>query len=346
MISFPTFQELNIFIEAKEMPEMFKILFKALIRLPMCVIFWVSVGYFINKLINKKYDVLFSDNGGYPAAELCLSIMIAGKITGINKRLLIINSCPSPRKAPFQLLEWVLDSSVSWASSEIITISQAAADQLKNLRFPGRELKVIYNGIFVRRMDTKSLEEKRKNLGVQAGNEVIGVIGDYEKLKGHESLMRAFLLILEKYPQAKLVFIGSDAYEYSKYLKELALSLHLEGHVIFTGYLNNASEYIECFNMLILPSIAYEGFGMVLLEAMLYQKPVIGTSIGGIPEVLGDAGLIVKPGSCQELARAIDLLLTDPALCKGLINKGFNRLNMMFTASRMANEYFNLTQSC
>jgi L-malate glycosyltransferase len=258
---------------------------------------------------------------------------------------LIIHSCASPRKFPFQPLERLLDKVVSKSSSEIITISNACAIQLQDLRFHDRKLKVIYNGISAVRTDRMSLEDKRNTLGVEEGAEIIGLIGDYEELKGHESLMRAFLEISGKYPHAKLVFIGSDGYAYSKYLKSLTKTLNIDDRVIFTGYLENAWEYLECFKILVLPSIAYEGFGMVLLEAMLYKKPVIGTYIGGIPEAIGDAGYIVKPNAYKELADAIDRLLRNPDLCDQLGEKGFIRLNNKFTASRMAKEYFELTRA-
>ncbi|MCX5681354.1 MAG: glycosyltransferase family 4 protein, partial [Candidatus Omnitrophica bacterium] len=112
----------------------------------------------------------------------------------------------------------------------------------------------------------------------------------------------------------------------------------------FTGYLKNAWEYIECFDVLVLPSVAHEGFGLVLLEAMLYKKPVVGTKMGGIPEVIGDVGYIVSPKVSAELTDVIGRLLKNPQLCNMLGEKGFMRLKERFTADRMAKEYFELTR--
>jgi glycosyltransferase involved in cell wall biosynthesis len=345
VISFPTIDEIYESIDAAKFPKVFKKIVKIIVSLTKYIIFCASVIFFVKKLKNRHFDIIFSDNGGYPAAKLCLSMIIASKIAKVGKIFLIIHSCSSPMKFLFQPLERLLDKMVSRSCSEIITISNACAVQLQNSRFQDRELKVIYNGISPVRTDRMSLKDKRNVLGIQEGVEIIGLIGDYEKLKGHEPLMRAFIEISRKYPQAKLVFIGSDTYEYSKYLKNLTKTLNIEDRVIFTGYLENAWEYIECFKVLVLPSIAYEGFGMVLLEAMLYKKPVIGTQVGGIPEVIGDAGYIVKPNAYKELTDAIDRLLRGPDLCDELGKKGFIRLNNKFTASRMAKEYFELTRA-
>jgi glycosyltransferase involved in cell wall biosynthesis len=345
VIAFPTFHELCRLIDPFKLPGILKMIFKVAVSLSMCVVFPVSVFFFYRKLKKQHYDIIFSDNGGYPAAELCLSIIIASKISGIGKRFLLINSCPSPRRFVFGLLHWLLDKMVSVSCSEIVTISNACAAQLQNYRFKDKKVKVIYNGISPVRTDKLSLNKKRNILGIHESNEIIGLIGDYERLKGHESLMRAFVDVSSNYPQAKLVLIGSDAYPYSEYLKNLAKTLNIEDRVIFTGYLENAWEYIECFKIVVLPSIAYEGFGMVLLEAMLYKKPVIGTKVGGIPEVIGDAGYIVNPNAYQELSNAIVLLLRDSNLCNEFGERGFARLKNKFTASRMAREYFDLTRA-
>ena len=281
VIGFPTLDEIHESIENSRFSKVIKKFLNAIISLGKYVVFGAAVVFFVRKLKEERFDVIFSDNGGYPAAKLCLAILIASKIAGTGKRFLIIHSYPTPIKSFFQVLDRFLDKIVSWSASEIITVSNACAAQYESLRFQGRILKVIYNGISPKRVDSMPLKDKRKVLGVDDRSEIIGLIGDYEVLKGHESLVKAFALIADGYPQVKMVFIGSDAYDYAKDLKRLIKDLQLEGRIIFTGYLKNAQEYIECFKVLVLPSIAYEGFGIVLLEAMLYKKPVVGAYMGG-----------------------------------------------------------------
>jgi L-malate glycosyltransferase len=344
-ISFPSFHEICDVINGSRLPYILKAAGKCIVKMSMGGIFCASVAYFVKRLKKSRFDIVFSDNGGYPAAELCLALIIASKIAGVSRRFLMINSCPAPRSRYFKFMEGAFDTLISRAATNIITISHACAGQLERLRFHGIKINVIYNGISAVRTDKRALPEKRNILGIGENEIIIGVIGDYEELKGHESLMRAFLSLAGAYPQAKLVFIGSAGYAYSKYLRNLAKSLNIQGRVVFTGYLESAWEFIECFRVLVLPSIAYEGFGMVLLEAMLYKKPMIGTNIGGVPEVIGDAGLVVEPGAPGELAGALARLLDDPRLCDELGKKGFMRLNKEFTAAMMAEKYFSLTRS-
>ena len=82
---------------------------------------------------------------------------------------------------------------------------------------------------------------------------------------------------------------------------------------------------------------------MVLLEAMLYKKPVIATRVGGIPEVLGDTGIIVEPGDDQQIARAIKQILNNKDLAKNMGEKGYHRLRNEFQAERMAQKHYSFT---
>jgi glycosyltransferase involved in cell wall biosynthesis len=159
----------------------------------------------------------------------------------------------------------------------IITVSDACRQKLKEMRFSNADIRVIHNGIGERREDSLTLNEKHRRLGLGADDSVIGAIGDYEPLKGHEYLIRAFAELAPAHPRAKLILIGSDAFEHAQRLKDLTRELGLQEKVKFTGYLPRAWEFMECFQVLVLPSVAFEGFGLVALEAMLYKVPVVGT---------------------------------------------------------------------
>ena len=75
---------------------------------------------------------------------------------------------------------------------------------------------------------------------------------------------------------------------------------------------------------------------------MLYKKPVIGTSVGGIPEVIGDAGYIIEPKNSARLAERIICLFEHPEKAEELGEKGFSQLKNCFPSLQMAKEYYSL----
>lgn len=343
-ITFPTIGELYRLIEKYKLPLVVRKAYKVGVFLLKGLIFVFSIVMFYKRLRVGNFDVVFSSNGGYPAGELCQALVIAGKLARVKKVFLIIHNDALTPRFPFRLWEILIDKIISNACTEIISVSNSCARQIEITRYFNRRIKVIYNGILPERKDYLSLEEKRKILGIDSTWKVIGDIGDYEERKGHEYLIKAFVEVKKAFSKVKLLIIGSAAFPYAKVLERLIKELNLEEDVRLTGYLANAWEYIECFDVLVLPSVSFESFGMVLLEAMLYKKAVIGTSVGGIPEVIGDAGNIVPSRDSSQLAERIIHLLSHPELAREFEEKGFNRLHANFTSSRMAREYYDLAK--
>ena len=340
-VRFPTLQVIFERIEQMNAPKLLKRLLRLLTFIAKPLIFAASIIYFYVRLLPQSPDVVFSSNGGYPAGELCLAIVIAAKLAGVKKVFLIVHSAAQEPKFPFVLWErLVVDRLVLISCSEIISVSKSCAQQVERARKFDRKLKVIYNGIPQDKNSVPTLEAKRKVLKLSPDNKVIGAIGDYEELKGHAYLVQAFDRVKAKFPEAKLILIGSSASPYFLELKRIIERSPNRGNITLTGYLSEARNYVECFDLLVQPSIAYEGFGLALLEAMLYKKPVIGTSVGGIPEVIGDAGYIVEPKNSKQLAEKIIDLLEDPGKAGRLGEKGFQRLRENFSANVMAGKYY------
>lgn len=306
-------------------------------------IFLYSTIIFYFKLTKDRFDVVFSHNGGYPAAELNLSFVAAAKLAGIKKVFLVVHNNATISRAPFRFLDRILDTLIDHSCSKIISVSSSSAKQLQITRFlTAKKIDFIYNGIIAERTAHVSLIDKMKRLNLGSEGKIIGSIGDYEERKGHEYLIRAFYQIKDEFPGSKLVIIGSRAFTHTISLNKLIRDLHLEQMVFLTGYIDFAWEYIECFDVFVFPSISYESFGMGLLEAMLYKKPIIATNVGGIPEVLADTGIIVEPNDPQQLACAIREVLNNRALAGDMAKKGYDRLINVFKAGDMAEKYHNL----
>ena len=147
--------------------------------------------------------------------------------------------------------------------------------------------------------------------------------------KGIPFLVKGFEQIINNNINAKLFLVGAG--EEENKLKEYISELNLKQHVVFLGYKTNPQAFIRKADLLVLPS-SEEGFGRVLLEAMDVGIPVIGTRIGGIPEVIENEinGLLVNYGDVDNLKQSIIAILKDESLRLRIIQGGYKTINSRF----------------
>lgn len=141
--------------------------------------------------------------------------------------------------------------------------------------------------------------------------------------KGVQDLVRAAAQVVRHHPTATFALCGRDAGAGAS-ARRLADRLGLAGRVRFLGPVTDPRDAYAACDAFCLPS-HYEAFGIVYLEAMAQGKPVVGTTAGGIPEVVGDAGLLAPPRDPPALAGALERLLEDPVLRRDLGRKGLAR---------------------
>jgi glycosyltransferase involved in cell wall biosynthesis len=141
---------------------------------------------------------------------------------------------------------------------------------------------------------------------------VIGV-GRLVPVKGFDLLVRAFSRVLDDEPKARLVLVGDGPERLS--LERLAQATGISEGVTFVGTSEEVPRHLAASDILVAPS-RNEGQGRVLVEAMALGLPVVGTRVGGIPDVLrdGECGLLVPPENPGELAQAILALARDGEL--------------------------------
>lgn len=187
------------------------------------------------------------------------------------------------------------------------------------IRFNEENVKVIYDGVDSQRASQSNNHILRKEFDIRDNEKIIALIGALDPIKGQDMAIEAFRLLLKLRSDVRLLIIG-DVYfvkplklDYINRLKRLIEQHCLQDKVILTGYRDDVPEIIQDIDILIQPSSA-EGLGTSMIESMSLGKPVIGTNVGGIPEVIGDneAGILVQKRTPQAFADAICHLLNNP----------------------------------
>lgn len=145
-------------------------------------------------------------------------------------------------------------------------------------------------------------------------------VGRLEKIKGVEFLILAMAEIIKVFPQTKLTIIGDGSNK--KDLCNLTKKMHLEKHIQFIGWVenNDLDIYYEKASIVVVPSTSAEAFGLVILEAMSAGRPVIGTNLGGIPEIIDDGvnGHLIEPNNPEQIADKVIRLFQEEFLLKEL----------------------------
>lgn len=162
-------------------------------------------------------------------------------------------------------------------------------------------------------------------------------VGVLEPRKNVPMLLQAFARIAAQFPDTPLVLVGKKGWMYEAIFAELTTQ-GLAGRVVFTGYVpqEDLPPLYGGARVFVYPSL-YEGFGLPVLEAMQCGAPVVTTDISSMPEVVGDAALLVKPDDADALTAALTRVLSDDALAADLRQRGLARA-ALFSWDRCARE--------
>jgi len=158
---------------------------------------------------------------------------------------------------------------------------------------------------------------------------ILGV-GTLEPRKNFSTLIKSFVIVKRKFPDYKLVIVGKKGWKWETLGREVR-KYKLENDVIFTGLMKESyvkdedlHHIYHAAEVFVFPSL-YEGFGIPPLEAMASGCPVIASNTASLPEVIGDAGLLIDPRNSLKIADAIIGLIENPQLRNTLLEKGFHR---------------------
>jgi len=187
-----------------------------------------------------------------------------------------------------------------------------------------KNIKIIPNGINLKRFQNLDRKMNRKKLGLKDEFTII-TVARLEKVKGIKYLIKALALLNDKY---KLLIIGNGSER--KNLENLTEKLNLQDRVRFLGEIlkEEIPKYLSAADCFVLPSLS-EGFGIVILEAMAVNIPVIATKIGGVLDIIkdGETGVLVDPKNPEQISKALFKLCSQPEFSKQLIEQAFSNLS-------------------
>jgi glycosyltransferase involved in cell wall biosynthesis len=176
-------------------------------------------------------------------------------------------------------------------------------------------------------------ETTPEQLGVPPDAPLVLAIGRLIAQKDHATLLEAFSRVVREHPETRLAILGWGPLEHE--LKALTAQLGLADCVLIPGrveprdWLRRASVFAH--------TSQWEGFGIVLLEAMLSSLPVVATRVSAVPEIVvdGETGLLAAPGDAAKIAEHLSTLLGDPSLQAALGARGLERAREEFSVGRM-----------
>ena len=184
--------------------------------------------------------------------------------------------------------------------------------------------------------DAASKRELANQLGVSPERRLIGMVAQSIERKGHAELFAAMNQLGQGCDDVALICFGQGPQQAA--LAQRVKTMGLEGRVYFAGFRDDMERWLPLLDLVVHPAHA-EGLGVALLEAHACGIPVIGSAVGGIPEVVadGETGLLVPPGDPQALGAALSKLLTDELTRERMGNAARQRVEAYFSIQAMVN---------
>jgi len=263
---------------------------------------------------------------------------LAGRLEGVPRIIFTAHGWAfnESRSAFSKLLIRIAAGMTVYLSHETICVSGAIKRDLRWLPFAQKKLIVIKNGIACRlprpRADARAtlLESAQEKFW-------IGMVSELHPIKRIEDAIDAMAILALRYPDAILVVCGEG--ELRRALEERIARHGLADRVFLLGFVEDAPSYLSAFDIFVQASQS-EALGLAVLEAGCAALPVVGTRVGGIPEIIESSvsGLLVPPRSSAAIARALALLIDDPDLRARYGKTLEESVRADFSLERMARE--------
>jgi len=293
----------------------------------------IGFGYYFSKICRKeKPDIVHLHNRFAPQFD---SVIFWKRLFRTPLFLNIHNSRPIGINPQTDLFGGIYDDTIGRlimkSCDRIIANSRYSLEATVPDGYPKQKQEVIYNGI-----DTKIYRKKKSHIKDELGCEhLLLSVGRLLPQKGLEYLIRALPDV-----EADFHYLMMGEGPERDNLQRLINKLGLQKRVTIMGKVPDEKK-IECYSdadIFVHPSL-YEPFGIVLVEAMATECAVVSTAVGGIPEVVGDAGILVEPRDSKQIAQAIERIAHDKKLMGRYKKLGRERTEKIFDWDIIAGQF-------
>ena len=215
----------------------------------------------------------------------------------------------------------IIDRFLSKYIDQIVSMSDFSTSVYVKGGIPETRSKTIYDGIDLEKFIPSATESEKI---------IISCVGRFEKWKGQQVLVEAAITIVKELPDIKFLFVGTGDNENN--IRIQVNNNDLEKYFEFTGHVTNVKDYMEKSTIIVHTSIEPEPFGMVIIEAMALEKPVIATNFGGPLEIIDHEinGFLIPPNSPTILAEYILRLVKNSDLRKQIGKKAREKVIKKF----------------
>lgn len=241
----------------------------------------------------------------------------------------------------YHYLNWSTNYAVKHANKIIVPSMATSIDLQHFYKCPDEKIEVIHHGFeepssdFVDKAEHYAFENSEvfKYFGITKSLPYVLFVGRLESKKNLVRLVEAFSKFAEKFPNYKLILAGKRGVGFEKILKKVD-ELELMHKVIMPGYITEEEKsalYKNC-KIFAFPSL-YEGFGLPILEAFYYEKPVICSNVSCMPEIAGKAAHFINPYDSEKIEQALEILAGDEKYATELTQLGKERLKLFSWAT-------------
>ena len=305
---------------------------------------WINFArliiYFRKYLIDESPDVLYLHNGGYPGSLDEHAACIATQ--GINslKVIMGIQNIPVLTGSGLKSLFFnYIDN--RFIDAYILGSERSKEVYEEHTNLDRMKLFAINEGVD---SNTNNIHKKKNSKYIK-----IGIIGAYEKRKGHNILFKA-VNILNQYSSLnkfKIICYGQSKYGHYKTIKKLTKDMSIDHLVEFNEFEEDMDKLYLPLDIVVSPSTVFETMPLVLIDALAYYKPVIGSKLQGIMDIIdhGSNGYLFDIGDYRTLAKYLTILIMNDQKRNSFGLNGRKRYENNFTAQRMAKDYFKVFMS-
>ena len=313
----------NYYEKLRESASIYEVSFKK-----QGILYWLSLAIKAFKLaLSKHIDIIHT-------ASLKILIPL-GVICKLIPAKLILSLEGNPLYEMFEfslfnrmiiILNWVIGMRLV---DLILPCSKWLKSEMAQYPFLQDKLSFLHNPIDFERFQNAKPRGIRQEIGVPEKAPMILTVGRLHPVKDIETFLKAAEKTVKHYKNAWFVIVGDGPLR--KNLENITKQLKISKHVVFTGFRHDVERFMAAADIYVMTSV-YEPFGLVVAEAMAAGKPVIVTNVGGMPEIVGDAGLTVDARDVDALAEAMLKLLKDEELRRKLSEKARERIEKSFSA--------------